>query len=336
MNKNSFSRRSFIEKILVSTATINSISLISNNPAYSNSHILSQNKIKKIGVIGLDTSHSEVFTRMINEGELKDRGFKVIAAYPHGSKDIASALDMKSKIVDAVVKMGVEIVESIDLLLKKVDYVLLESNDGKVHLEQAKKVLKAKKPVFIDKPLAATLKDVQNIIDLSKEYQTPFFSSSALRYESQVSKVRNGAIGKVIGADTYTPADIDSGHIDMAWYGIHGVEMLYAVMGPGCKSVRRVYTTDTDMIVGVWDDGRIGSVRGIRKGAANIAGIAFGEHNISPLGPFTTYYPLVEEILNFFDTLKVPFEVEETLEIFKFMDAADKSKSMNGKEIFIK
>jgi hypothetical protein len=332
---NSLSRKNFLGKILVGSAALHSLS----NLSIASDLILAKtnvtNNIKRIGVIGLDTSHSEIFSRMINEGELKDSGFKVVAAYPHGSKDIASALGMKQGIIEAIKKMGIEIVDSIDSLLEKVDYVLLESNDGKTHLEQASKVFKAKKPMFIDKPLAATLEDVEKIIELSKKYNTPFFSSSALRYEAHVMNVKNGSIGKVTGADTYTPAEIDPGHIDMAWYGIHGVEMLFAVMGTGCKSVRRIHTEGTDMLVGVWDDNRIGTVRGIRKGSSNIAGIAFGENGITPLGPFTTYLPLVKEILNFFDTRHIPFDNIETLEIFKFMYAADLSKKNNGKEIQI-
>lgn len=333
-NKN-FSRRNFLEKMILGGATLGTISLIPNKLHGFCPNNLTSSSLKTIGIIGLDTSHSEIFAKMINEGELKNRGYKVIVAYPHGSKDIPSALNMKQDIINNIQKLGVEIVNSIPELLSKVDYVLLESNDGKVHLEQAISVFKAKKPVFIDKPLAATLKDVEQIIQYSKQNGTPFFSSSALRYEQNVADVVKGGIGKVTGADVYTPAEIDPGHIDLAWYGIHGVEMLFTIMGQGCKSVRRVHTEGTDILVGTWVDGRIGTVRGIRKGASNIAGIAFGESGIKQLGPFNTYFPLVEKILDFFDTGVAPIQPNETLEIFRFMHAADKSKQLNGKEIII-
>lgn len=334
MKKSGLSRRVFLEKMLASTALIGSVGLMLQPLSSIASTTFNQsNQIKKIGVIGLDTSHSEIFSRIINEGELKDRGFRVVAAYAHGSKDIESALNMKQKIINAVKKMGIEIVDSIEELLTKVDYVLLESNDGKVHLEQSRPVFAAKKPVFIDKPLAATLKDVKEIIKLSQHYKTPFFTSSALRYDHNVTKVANGSIGNVTGADVYTPAEIDPGHIDLSWYGIHGVEMLFTVMGPGCESVSRVHTDGTDVLVGKWRDGRIGTVRGIRKGAANIAGTAYGEKGIAPLGPFSTYVPLVETILNFFNTRIPPVSEEATLEIFEFMHAADISKKKKGRPI---
>jgi len=312
-------RREFIQQISIVGASTAAFSL-NSLPAFA------EQEIKKIGIIGLDTSHSEMFSKDINEGSLKDRGYRVVAAYPHGSKDIPSALGMKQGIIDAVKKMGIEIVDSIDSLLKKVDYVLLESNDGRVHLEQAEKVIKAKKPLFVDKPMAENLEKVKEIFELAAKNKVSIFSSSSLRYDKLVREVKAGKIGKVLGADVYTPAEIEPNHIDQAWYMIHGVEMLFTVMGTGCKEVFRAYHPDFEQVVGIWNDGRIGSVRGIRKGASNIAGIAFGETGISQLGPFAGYGPLVAEILTFFDTGKPPVSKEETIEIFQFMEAAQKSK----------
>ena len=130
--------------------------------------------------------------------------------------------------------MGVEIVPSIEALLEKVDVVLLETNDGRPHLEQAAPVLKAGKPVFIDKPVAGTLADVVAIYELSKRYGTPVFSSSALRYAAGVQEVVKGKVGKILACDAYSPAVMEPNHPDLFWYGIHGVEFLYTVMGPGC------------------------------------------------------------------------------------------------------
>ncbi|HLT86852.1 MAG TPA: Gfo/Idh/MocA family oxidoreductase [Sphingobacterium sp.] len=320
-------RRKFIQQMSMAGVGAVTFSVIPNP-------ILAQQKMKKIGIIGLDTSHSEMFTKDINEGSLKDRGYRVVAAYPHGSKDIPSALDMKPRIIDAVKKMGVEIVDSIGELLRQVDYILLESNDGRVHLEQAEKVIKARKPLFIDKPMAENLQNVHAIFELAKRYDIPVFSSSSLRYDKLVQEVKGGKIGKVLGADVYTPAEIEPNHIDQAWYMIHGVEMLFSVMGTGCREVFRVFHPDFEQVVGIWEDGRIGSVRGIRKGAADIAGIAFGETGISALGPFAGYGPLVAEILNFFDTGRVPVSATETVEIFKFMEAAQLSSS-TGKKVLL-
>ena len=330
-----YDRRSFLLQTALAGAGVALLSSVTPASAFHQQRqSLSSLATKRIGIIGLDTSHSEVFTRLINEGEFKG-AYRVVAAYPHGSKDIPEALEMKPGIIAAVKAMGVEIVDSIEELLKRVDVVLLESIDGRPHLEQALPVLKAGKRMFIDKPLAADLADAKRLFEASRQYNSPIFTSSALRFDPSVQRVAKGAIGRVTGADVYSPAVIEPHHMDLAWYGIHGVEMLFTVMGPGCKEVRRVYEQGTDLVVGVWDDGRIGTVRGIREGASNIAGTAFGETGIAALGPFASYNPLVEEILSFFETGVVPVTEQETLEIFRFMHAADISRRRKGKRVAI-
>jgi len=336
----SYNRRSFLRLSAIAGAGVSILpftafdSFSADKSLFPESNLTELTSGKRIGIIGLDTSHSEIFTKMINSGEVKG-GYKVVAAYPHGSPDIPAALKMKPGIITAVKGMGVEIVDSIDALLKKVDVVLLETIDGRPHYEQALPVIRAGKRMFIDKPIAANLEDAKRLFAASRKYKSPIFSSSALRFDPTVQNVANGSIGKVTGADVYTPAEIDPHHIDLAWYGIHGVEMLFTVMGPGCKQVSRVYQEGTDLVTGVWDDGRIGTVRGIRTGSANIAGTAFGEKGIVPLGPFSSYVPLVEKIIAFFDTGIPPVSAAETLEIFAFMDAADLSRRENGKRISI-
>lgn len=329
-NSKNYNRRLFIKASALAGAGISFF------PLSSFPDVLSSVVGKRIGIIGLDTSHSQVFTKAINNGGPEMAGYKVVAAYPHGSRDIPSALKMKSDVINAVKALNVEIVSSIEELIKKVDVVLLESNDGRMHYEQALPVLRAGKRMFIDKPIAADEKDAILIFEASKKYKSPIFSSSALRFDSNVQKVVSGSIGKVTGADVYTPAEIDKNHMDLAWYAIHGVEMLFTVMGPGCKTVSRVYQDGTDLITGVWEDGRIGTVRGIRQGAANIAGTAFGEKGIAPLGPFRSYDPLVAQIITFFETGIPPVSEKETLEIFSFIAAADLSRKKNGASITLK
>lgn len=325
-------RRSFIKKSAIAGAGISLFPFsLSSFPG-----TLSSVVGKRIGIIGLDTSHSEVFTKIINNGGQGTNGYQVVAAYAQGSKDIPSALKERPGVTEAVKTMGVEIVASIEELIKKVDVVLLESNDGRTHYEQALPVLSAGKRMFIDKPIAATLKDAKLIFGASQKYKVPVFTSSALRFDANVQKVVSGSIGKVTGADVYTPAAIEEHHMDMAWYAIHGVEMLFTVMGRGCKTVSRTYKDGTDLVTGVWEDGRIGTVRGIRKGAANIAGTAFGEKGIAPLGPFSSYEPLVKQIINFFETGIPPVSEAETIEIFSFMSAADISRHTNGATIALK
>jgi len=321
-----FNRRQFIR-----TASTAAVGLGVNNFLKPYPPTLFQNA-GRVGIIGLDTSHSVAFTKSLNAPdplpELK--GYKVVAAYPKGSADIESSTKRIAGYTEDVKKMGVEIVGSIEDLLKKVDFVLLETNDGRPHLEQALLVVKAGKPMFIDKPVAGSLKDVIAIYETAKKYKVPIFSSSSLRYMESVQDVVKGKIGNVLGADTFSPATIEKTHPDLFWYGIHGVEMLFAVMGTGCQQVTRVSTNDTDIVIGTWKDGRMGTFRGTRTGKHDYGGTVYGEKGNLSLGPFNGYDNLLVQIINFFRTGQAPVSPEETLEIYAFMEAADESKRKNG------
>jgi hypothetical protein len=130
--------------------------------------VQAQQKVFRIGLIGLDTSHVIAFTKFINDPS-KNYGCKVVAGYPGGSPDIPSSANRVDKFTEELRdKYGVEIVDSIEELCRKVDGVLLESVDGRPHLKQARPVIAAKKPLFIDKPMAGNLADVLEIFRLAK------------------------------------------------------------------------------------------------------------------------------------------------------------------------
>lgn len=289
---------------------------------------------KRVGIIGLDTSHSIAFTRAMNEQDHPELlGYKVTTAYPHGSLDIESSVSRIPGYIEDIQNMGVKVVDSIDALLDEVDVVLLETNDGRRHLEQVLPVLKAGKRVFIDKPVAASLEDTLKIYEASKEYNIPLFSSSSLRYIKGAKEARNGELGKVMGATTWSPASLEKTHPDMYWYGIHGVEALFTVMGTGCKEVYRVHTDGCDVITGVWEDGKVGLFRGQRDGKLGYGGHVYGETKSIDLGPYQGYLPLLIDIAKYFETGEMPVTPEETIEIFAFMSAADVSKKKKGKAV---
>ena len=293
----------------------------------------------RVGIIGLDTSHCVAFTSILhnpkNTGDLA--GFRVVAAFPAGSPDVeASRTRVEGFTKTMREKYGVEIVESIDELLKKVDVVLIESVDGRPHLAQLLPVLKAGKKVFIDKPIAGSLADALRIFAMSAQYKVPLFSSSSLRYGPAVAGARkNPKIGDVLGCDSYGPCSLEEHHPDLFWYGIHGVEALYTVMGTGCKTVSRAHTKGTDFVTGVWQDGRIGTFRGIREGKAGYGVTVFGKSGVAPLAATAGYEPLVAEICKFFRTGVAPVSAAETTEIFAFMEAADESKRQGGAPVSI-
>ncbi len=299
--------------------------------------LLSSQAQVKVGIIGLDTSHAIAFTKELNGADKKEqyKDFKIVAAYPYGSKTIKSSFDRIPGYIDQVKELGVEIVPSIEELLKKVDVVLLETNDGNLHLEQAYKVFKAGKPMFIDKPLAATLAQSIAIYQLAREYNVPIFSSSAVRFTPQNQELRSGNLGKIMGADTYSPATREITHPDFGWYGIHGIEGLFTVLGTGCVAVNRMSAEGTDVVAGLWSDGRIGTFRGLRTGKSIFGGTVFTDKGAVPAGGFEGYGVLLDQIVEFFKTGEPPVTEKETLEIFTFMEASNESKREGGKIILM-
>ena len=287
----------------------------------------------KIGIIGLDTSHSTAFTELLN-GDSDDKfvkEFEVVAAYPYGSKTIQSSYERIPGYIEEVKKHGVEITSSIAELLDKVDCVMLETNDGRIHLEQAMEVFKSGKICYIDEPIGATLGQAIAIYEMAEKYNVPIFSSSALRYSPQNQKLRNGEFGKILGADCYSPHKVEPTHPDFGFYGIHGVETLYTLMGTGCESVNRMSSQDADVVVGRWKDGRIGTFRGIKEGPAIYGGTAYTPKGSIAAGGYEGYKVLLDQILTFFKTGVAPISKEETIEIFTFMKASNMSKEQNGK-----
>jgi predicted dehydrogenase len=293
----------------------------------------------RAGIIGLDTSHVVAFTQLLNAPSPKPEvaGVRVVAAYPGGSPDIPSSRDRIAGYTEKLRKeFGVEIVGSIDELLAKVDVVLLESVDGRPHLDQARPVFRARKPVFIDKPVAGSLADAIAIFDLARETNTPCFSSSSLRFARGIAgKHEDPKLGAVTGCDVFGPCSLEEHHPDLFWYGVHGVEALYTIMGTGCESVSRTHTEGTDFVVGLWKGGRVGTFRGVRQGPYRYGGTAFGTKGTAPLGDYDGYEALVVEIVKFFKSGQPPVSAAETVEIFAFMEAADESKRQGGKPVSI-
>jgi predicted dehydrogenase len=300
----------------------------------------------RIGLIGLDTSHAGAFTQLLNDPARPDHipGARVVAAFKGGSPDVeASATRIEKFTAELRDKWKIELVDSIDALLTRVDAVMLTSVDGRAHLAQVRPVLAARKPVFVDKPFAASVRDAVEIARLARESRTPIFSSSSLRFNDEVQAIKRDArVAQVHGAIAWGPGTLEPHHPDLFWYGIHAVEILYTFMGPGCERVTRTHASGADVVTGQWRDGRTGVVRTIREGAATYGQVVFGSKGVvstvppDPTAPKrSSYHGLVSSVIEFFRTGTAPVPIEETLEIMAFMEAADVSKSRNGAPVSI-
>ncbi len=288
----------------------------------------------RIGIVGLDTSHCTAFTKILNDPAAPNHvpGGKVVAAVKTFSADIESSASRVEEYTATLRdKFGVEIVPTIEELCRKVDVVMIESVDGRPHLEQARPVIAAKKRVFIDKPVGGTLRDAIEIFRLAKDAGVPVFTSSSYRYYPTMVELQKAPIGELRSAISYGPCHLEPHHPDFYWYGIHPTEALYTVMGRGCESVVRATSPDTDTVVGSWSGGRTGILHGLRTKTLPHKVTIFGRTGFAEQAKTThDYAPLVAEVIKFFQTGVSPVTAEETLEMFAFMEAADESKRRGG------
>ncbi|MEY4941212.1 MAG: hypothetical protein RIQ93_2947 [Verrucomicrobiota bacterium] len=295
----------------------------------------------RIGMVGLDTSHVSVFSRIFNDPKDKDHvpGGRVVAAYKGGSKDIETSWSRVEGFTKELQdKYQVKIYDTIEELCKNVDVVMLESVDGRPHLAQAKIIFNAGKRVFIDKPLAGSLKDALEIRRLAVKAKVPVFSSSSLRFYPSLIELKQSSFGELMGAISTGPCSLEEHHPDLYWYGVHPTEALYTVMGRGCETVSRVHTEHTDVVVGVWPGGKVGEVRGLRKPAAAPYRVTiFGTKSVvdQKSGGASVYPFMAREMMKFFQTGVSPVPLDETIEIMAFMEAADESKRQGGKAVKI-
>jgi predicted dehydrogenase len=294
-------------------------------------------KVLRAGIIGLTTSHVPAFTNLLNDpaasGDLAD--VRVVAGFTGGIEDNPSSWGRREKYTEELRQKGVKICDTIPELLEHVDVVFLEEVDGRPHLEWARPVIAAGKPLFIDKPLAGSLADCIEIYRLAKEANVPCFSSSSLRFGSDLPPVRSGEseFGPVQSCVAWGPMSIEPHHPDLFWYGIHGCEILFTIMGTGCETVTR---EAQDKVSGVWADGRTGTFDGSGTRKPSYGAEVVGTKGRGTVGKYEGYKPMVIEICKFFKTGKPPVSMEETLEIYTFMEAADESKRQGGKPVSMK
>jgi predicted dehydrogenase len=287
----------------------------------------------RIGLIGTDTSHAVSFAKLLNgpAGAAHISGARIVAAWKGGSPDLAaSASRVEGFAAELSGTYGVKFYPTIEAVMGQVDAVMILSVDGRPHLDEARRVFAFHKPVFIDKPLAASLKDGREIFRLARRAGVPCFSSSDERFTAEMTELKQAPIGKLLGVSVYGPADLEPHHPALFWYGIHAVEKAYTLMGTGCRTVVCTRTPDTDVVTGVWADGRVATVRGLRNSKHDYATTAFGTAGIVERGTVSGYRPLIEHILEFYRSGVPPVAEAETVEILTFMEAADVSAQRGG------
>ncbi|MCZ8516910.1 gfo/Idh/MocA family oxidoreductase [Paenibacillus filicis] len=290
--------------------------------------------VLNIGMIGLDTSHVSAFAKLLNDSqhEYHVPGGRVTAAYPGGSPDFELSWSrlpgFRKELTEAY---DVKIVSEPEAVAEQCDAILLMSVDGRVHLEQLRRIAPFRRPVFVDKPFAVNSADAGQMAELAGKFDFPLMSCSALRYaEALTQALGSSEHGEIIGADYYGPMELQPTQPGFYWYGIHTAEMLYRTLGIGCRSVQVTTSENHDQVTGVWADGRVGTLRGNRRGNKTFGGLVHREKNTSFVDPYAYakpyYASLLERIMQLFRDGRPDIAMGETLEIIRFLEAANESR----------
>lgn len=296
----------------------------------------------KIGMVGLDTSHVVAFTELLNntENPYHVSGGKVTVAFPGGSSDFKESFKSVEGFTNQLrEKYHVRIVDTIEEVAEQSDVIMLESLDGRVHLHQFHRLAPFGKPVYVDKPFATTSQDAVEMVRLAKQFGVPMMSSSSLRFAAGLQEILDQAgQGSIIGSDCFGPTPTHWALPGLFCYGIHTVEILYTIMGPGCLQVTTASNDEHDQVTGIWKDGRIGTIRGNRKGNFTFGALIHREKgtqyaNISA-HPKPYYASLLEQVMGLFQTKLPVVEPEVTLEIIRFIEAANESGT-TGKKVML-
>jgi predicted dehydrogenase len=290
----------------------------------------------RLGIVDFDTSHAVEFTKRLNHVDIEEdqwvEGAKVVAGVP-GASQISP--EVIGKNTEQLRKYGVTILDDPAELFGKIDALMVESVDGSVHLERALPFIERGMPTYVDKPFACSLADAKKLVDVATTKHVPLMSSSSLRYAPEVVAAREAK--GIVGVSTYGPAPKHPRNPGLFHYGIHPVEMLFTLMGPGCQRVTCLSRPEGEVATGEWEGGRLGTIRGIRKGQADYGFTVFGEKAVTTHGVGTRYIyrELLKQVVRMFEARELPIDPRETLEIVAFIAGASRSADGGGAPVAI-
>jgi len=291
----------------------------------------------RIGMVGLDTSHCTAFLELLHREDhpFHVPGGRIVAAVPDFSPEMAVSRNRLEGFRKAVEEAGVRLVSSIEEL-KGLDAYLLENVDGRQHADRFEKLARFGKPVFVDKPFTCSVRDARRILARSQQQGAPVFSTSSIRYAAGISDLKVGEGQSVKGCEAFGPMGFLEDFPPYFWYGIHSADVLFSKMGRGCREVRVVAQAESDLLVGIWQDGRIGTIRGNRYGNNQFGCVIWTEKQVTTglAAAQPPYYALLlQQVIEFFRTGRSPVAIEETLEVVAFLEAAEQSRTQNGEPI---
>lgn len=281
----------------------------------------------KIGMVGLDTSHSVAFTRCLQAPDCAPEqhvsGARVVACMrfetPFQGKE---GLDDRQKQLEG---WGVKVTESFEEAVADCDAIMLEINDPAYHVEYFQKCTELGKPIFLDKPMADNIANARLIAKMAKDAGLRVFSASSLRFIPALAQAIE-EVGEPKYVSTYGPLGKAPAGSSIVWYGVHAFEMLERAMGLGAKSV--FARKDSVGVVAIvdYEEGKRGVVE-LTEGAGSYGGSVRSENKAVPFSADNAPFYTLElvEVVKFFAGAESPVTLEDALEVTAMLDAAERS-----------
>jgi len=290
-------------------------------------------KVKQLGVIGVDSSHLPEFARRINTLHREGRAaVQVTQCWTDGRHDMPES-DVEQWLMRARAE-GVERAEDLDAMLEAVDGVLVLGVNGHKHLEQATPALERGLPTYIDKPLTCDLGQARQILERARKTDAPCYSASSLRFAPEVEAVRAAAdrLGELATIDAFGPGELNESMRGLFFYGVHTIEMVDAIWGPGVERVRAVGTEDRAVVEPAHPDGRFPRLRTERRGAYAFGATVHGTRAVEPfVVDFAPVYDrLIAGMVRFFEGGDPPAPLRDIVENIAVIEAAHRSMERDG------
>ena len=267
---------------------------------------------KKIGFVDLfiDEWHANNYPSWIKAAPRADE-FELAYAWQAEQREGLKTLEAWCA------EFGAAPCSSLEELVEKSDVIfVLAPSNPEVHEQLAELPLKSGKCVYIDKPFAPDKAAAERMFALADQYGTKMFSSSALRFGSEIAAVRKAI----------APADVDvmntrGGGRSFEEYAIHQAEMIVSVMGTGIADVMQCGHGRTQHCVIRYQDGRRAAMT-LNPGSPFSVAVYTQDktETISEMGDF--FPNLLASILDFFATGNTPVDRKETIEIASLLRTA--------------
>jgi hypothetical protein len=282
----------------------------------------------KIGIIGLDTSHTVAFTKLLQAAdtpaEQRVEGLRVVHAmrFPSPFQDDKGQDERQAQMV----ALGVAMKPSVAELAQGMDALFLEINDPALHLDFFRRVAGLGLPVFIDKPLAANLADARQILALAAEHKTNVWSSSSLRFVRRLVAAKQEMTAPPTFCNVFGALGKAAAGSDIVWYGCHVTEMLVTAMGCGAQGVMAVEDPAGVVAVVSYAGGRR-AVAEYSRGSYKYGGRIQAGNEVKYFDNTgdVLYYNLLVEIKRWLETGAIPVSLGESFEVQAIMEAVEQS-----------